>query len=167
VEPVTALYDNRRVPNWNDRAHVALITTLVRNTRRPEMRAALERVFTPEVTLWDCNIYFTALALAWIQLFVVLGLLVIVVAAVSAQVDVGTRSEGAKAITFVGAFCLTGSIDAWWRLCLSWIGAGRLDRQRLRDGKTTLRLRRIATVPNHYLITLQVAVAVGLAAWVY
>jgi len=152
--------------NWTAQFNRLLITTVVRNTRRPEVREAIESALKPSGNLWDFEIYFTALALAWILLLVALVAASALVGSALSLVHVPSRAWTASAITWIATFCLIGGVDAWLRLVVVSRGIRHFERNRLKEDERTRRLQSLSTVARDFTLAIQfittLAVAVAL-----
>lgn len=133
-------------------------------TRRDEVRVALTRATNSAGTVFDRDIYFSVLALAWILLLPILAVPAIAIGyLVDVLANVRAGAGTATSVTFIAAFCLTGGADAFLRLLLVSLGERRYKRRHWTADRQVRAILRLSAVTE---ITLPMQLALGIFfAW--
>lgn len=139
---------------WANSINLCLITHLAKKRKDPSFRARVRRGEGPDGSPIQREIFLGYLAAAWGKLTVASGLCAIVFGSFLDRVA-GSAGQhvGLALFLFVSVFCLTGFVDAGWRIQLVGIARRRYERSGSPD-RLGQRLMTISTV-NDWTLLLQ------------
>ena len=152
-------------PRWTDSLNLALITlTCQRPRTNPSVHARLAKARRSDDDPDDRVTYLSYLGLAWMTTFAACAVGGIGIAALLHRVDGESGKRiGVMLFVFVSVFCIVGTADAFWRICLASAARRRFCTQNRVTDDRTRRLLRLARVPDAQLLV-QAAIA-ALFAW--